>query len=432
MANAEHLKELRKGGNAWNQWRIDHRIEYPDLREADLRRVNLCNVDLSKADLTGANLVETNLTGANLSGSNLTEVNSVFANFTDSNLTRANFTRANLVGANLDRASLNGANLTRTNLTKVNLASARLADINWKDTIVVGTILGSSVQLPIELRNDLAARGAIDNHRDDRTIDWAPATSSGQITYPAPSTAPPPPSMAAPKNKNLLSGLVKSITNLMPSADSASNQRRLDKFDISILHPARLAKGFSASIAVTIYLPEVRAEVDLKIRQRQEQEKRKTLTERTYSSNLVSGKTVRVSLSSPALQFSEAVVKTLNLKLNEIAFTVIPAEGCAPGRQSALLSIKDANTKEEYVSTSFDVTVDDYAFDHISKPFLSFVSSASAGIGSVALFVLTYFQQIDTTLGVPAGTAAAAAAAFWGIRPRMLYNQNQATNQTRQ
>ena len=150
-----------------------------------------------------------------------------------------------------------------------------------------------------------------------------------------------------------------------------------------------------------------------------------------YSSNLVSGKTVRVSLSSPALQFSEAVVKTLNLKLNEIAFTVIPSEGCAPGKQAALLSIKDANTEEEYVSTSFNVTVDDYAFDHISKPFLAFVSSASAGIGSVTLFVLTYFQQIDTTLGVPAGTAAAAAAAFWGIRPRMLYNQNQATNQTR-
>ncbi len=146
---------------------------------------------------------------------------------------------------------------------------------------------------------------------------------------------------------------------------------------------------------------------------------------------MVSGKTVRVELYSSALIFSKAVVKTLDLKLNEIAFTVIPSENCTPGRQFALLSIEDANTEEEYVSISFDLIVDDYAFDHVSKPFLSFVSSASAGVGSIALFVLTYLQQIDTTLGVPAGTAAAAAAAFWGIRPKILYNQNQAINQRR-
>ena len=297
MANAEHLQELRKGGNAWNQWRTDHHIECPDLKEAvltrmDLRRMNLRDADLSNADLTGANLVEADLTGANLSSSNLNGVTSVFANFTDSNLTRANLvgaklvganlTRANKVGASLNGANLNGANLTRTNLTKVNLARVLSADdINWKDTIVIGTLLGRRQNLGhTELIVNLVERGAVYEGKDrilENMSDILQELQEISDMLPDPGQIL---TAAAAKDKTLFSGLFKNISKLLPSAVSASNKRHLDKFDISILHPARLAKGFSASIAVTIYLPEVRAEVDLKIRQRNELELRKELAER--------------------------------------------------------------------------------------------------------------------------------------------------------
>ena len=55
MANQEHLDILKRGTNAWNQWRQKYRNTRPDLRFADLQSINLDRVYLSFADIEGAN-----------------------------------------------------------------------------------------------------------------------------------------------------------------------------------------------------------------------------------------------------------------------------------------------------------------------------------------------------------------------------------------
>jgi len=54
MANEEHLKILKQGVKAWNEWREKNSLITPGLTGADLY----------KADLTGANLYKANLNGA--------------------------------------------------------------------------------------------------------------------------------------------------------------------------------------------------------------------------------------------------------------------------------------------------------------------------------------------------------------------------------
>ena len=41
MANKVHLRRLKQGVVAWNQWRIEHFKSMPDLSRADLRNADL-------------------------------------------------------------------------------------------------------------------------------------------------------------------------------------------------------------------------------------------------------------------------------------------------------------------------------------------------------------------------------------------------------
>ena len=60
MANDEHVALLKKGVDAWNEWRLREPLNIPDLS----------GTNLSGTNLTGANLTEANLSGANFSGTN--------------------------------------------------------------------------------------------------------------------------------------------------------------------------------------------------------------------------------------------------------------------------------------------------------------------------------------------------------------------------
>ena len=81
MANDEHVAMLRKGVDAWNEWRRQKRFSIrPDLAGADLDGVNLDvanlrGVNLSGTILAGADMRDTILAGANLDRANLFEAN---------------------------------------------------------------------------------------------------------------------------------------------------------------------------------------------------------------------------------------------------------------------------------------------------------------------------------------------------------------------
>src|SRR5258706_4812052 len=114
--NPEHLKILRQGVEAWNQWRTKNPEIEPYLRDAslhgaDLSRAYFTGADLSGADLSGADLVDADLSRADLGRTNLGGADFRGASLRSADLREANLRYANLGGADFRGASLRSADL---------------------------------------------------------------------------------------------------------------------------------------------------------------------------------------------------------------------------------------------------------------------------------------------------------------------------------
>jgi uncharacterized protein YjbI with pentapeptide repeats len=159
MANAQHAAILRRGVDAWDEWRRANRDEKPDLsgldlRGAELEGVDLGYVDLRRANLDGANmrravLVYTCARGASFRGTNLQD-----ACIVHSDLSRALLFDAVLEGANLGNTSMQGCNLQRAllvhtsmdacNLRKCDMQSAKLECAQLTNCRLAGAKLGGA------------------------------------------------------------------------------------------------------------------------------------------------------------------------------------------------------------------------------------------------------------------------------------------------
>jgi uncharacterized protein YjbI with pentapeptide repeats len=158
MANKEHLKILKQGADAWNDWRErepetqadlsgltlnnenlfkvnlkEVNLKWTDLSEASLYGENLCGADLTGANLSKSNLSEADLSRANLRKANLSEASLYAAHLVQANLIEANLTKSDLSWANLSESNFDKANLSLANLSKANLSKAELpwADFRW-------------------------------------------------------------------------------------------------------------------------------------------------------------------------------------------------------------------------------------------------------------------------------------------------------------
>jgi len=146
MANEEHLKILKQGVAAWNQWREKNPDIQPDLTkanlskanliEADLRRADLSEADLSEADLRGAKLIEADLSGANLTAAELTAAYLSGAYLIDADLRRANLITADLTAAQLTVAYLSDAYLGWADLSGAYLIGADLSGADFSEAMV--------------------------------------------------------------------------------------------------------------------------------------------------------------------------------------------------------------------------------------------------------------------------------------------------------
>jgi hypothetical protein len=146
MANEEHVKILKQGVAAWNQWRERNPDIQPDLTganlskanliEADLRRADLSEADLSAADLRRAYLIEADLSGANLTEAELTAAYLSGAYLTDADLRRANLITADLTAAQLTAAYLSDAYLGWADLSGAYLIGADLSGADLSEAIV--------------------------------------------------------------------------------------------------------------------------------------------------------------------------------------------------------------------------------------------------------------------------------------------------------
>jgi uncharacterized protein YjbI with pentapeptide repeats len=135
MANVEHLRILKTGVAAWNEWRKENPSVLPNLRGADLRGANLSganldDADLNRADLSISNLGDADLRHADLSGADLSGANLRVADLNRADLSIANLGDADLRGAELSVADLSSANLSGAKLDDADLSSANLSGAN--------------------------------------------------------------------------------------------------------------------------------------------------------------------------------------------------------------------------------------------------------------------------------------------------------------
>lgn len=146
MANKEHLEILKRGVEAWNQWRLENPGITPDLSEAFLARKVLLGADLRGANLRGADLGGTNLCRAVLHRTDLGSTN----------LGGVNLIGTSLAGANLNRARPTDADFTDssmgfTSLGAIDLGAARgLETVRHEGPSVIGidTIYLSKGKIP--------------------------------------------------------------------------------------------------------------------------------------------------------------------------------------------------------------------------------------------------------------------------------------------
>ena len=139
MANEDHLAILRKGVEAWNQWRLDDEMVQPDLSGANLDEVDFSGANLRDADLSGANVSWANLRGASLCKADLSGVDLRAADLREVNLREADLRWAKLSKADLSGADLRAADLLEADLNWANLNMADIAEAR-----ILGTIFGNT------------------------------------------------------------------------------------------------------------------------------------------------------------------------------------------------------------------------------------------------------------------------------------------------
>lgn len=154
MAGKEARDVIRKGADAWNQWRrrapevrpdlANINLAYANLAGADLSDTNLWEAVLKNAVLKGANLSGAELCFADLSGANLTGADLRGANLTEADLTGATLVRAKMVRANCWGAKMAGADLSRASLVEAELSDVVLRDARLLSANLNGTDLGNA------------------------------------------------------------------------------------------------------------------------------------------------------------------------------------------------------------------------------------------------------------------------------------------------
>ena len=187
MADKEHLKILRQGISAWNEWRR----ESPEVRP-DLSRVDFSNADLTDTNFTAANLNESYLNGALLSGSSLCAAalcgasffgaNLQYANLSNANLSRVNLKGASLVSTDFNRAlvanaDFEGAALASTKFIDVDLSQANNLDTCWHmdSSFVDHLTIMKSRNVPLSFWRGCGL--------PDQLVDYMPSLASDAFQY---------------------------------------------------------------------------------------------------------------------------------------------------------------------------------------------------------------------------------------------------------
>jgi hypothetical protein len=133
------------------------------------------------------------------------------------------------------------------------------------------------------------------------------------------------------------------------------------------------------------------------------------------------GTQIRIELSSTVMEFSGSVRKVIAPDGCDTTFHGMPKPFVLPGQHAAVLSISDEHGDQELLSIPFMVTIADYAFDHISRPFAGRVIVGVVGAVSVCLLTLALITRTAQALDAASGSAGLAFSAFIFTRVNNLY-----------
>ena len=200
-------------------------------------------------------------------------------------------------------------------------------------------------------------------------------------------------------------------------------QKRERRYGVSIAYPKVLSKRYAAHFVVHLYIPEMRHRV-LKRLADEFTEREEVVEHLQDEVDIGIGKRVQLTLYSPVIAFSEPVIKKVERAIVGVHFIAKPKDNCYPGIHEVRFSISDPEEGGlEYYSATFEVKVVDFAFDHISRPFLSNMLSFVTATASLLMFGLTLFGRIDNAFGLAAGTTAGVVASGVYLRLVSLYHR---------
>jgi hypothetical protein len=128
MPNNNHLAALLGGVKFWNEWRQNNPEVLPDLRFAEIPRMDLNGANLRRVNLNGSNLNGVSLIGADLTQASLCGVNLVDANFSKAYLNRTNFSNSNLSNITCTSTAFSGTNLHRAILDNADFSDAYMTE----------------------------------------------------------------------------------------------------------------------------------------------------------------------------------------------------------------------------------------------------------------------------------------------------------------
>ena len=135
MANPGHLKILRKGVDAWNEWREKNSEIIPDLSRADLSYLQFCGGNLIEANLKKATLYYANLRNVNLDDACLNGAGLLGANFTSAYLARTDLRNVWMDSTVFSETQLSGANFEGARIEYVVFSYVDLSQVKGLDTI---------------------------------------------------------------------------------------------------------------------------------------------------------------------------------------------------------------------------------------------------------------------------------------------------------
>lgn len=165
------IKELKKGAEAWNNWRKSRAIGDLNLDGVELNGVDLDGIDLSKVsirnaiikncsfkyadfisanlegaclqnnDFSNAKLIAAKLSDCDLSGSNLYNANMLTASTRNAKLENIDFRGHDISGLILKNISLAGSNLQGQQLARIDLSNSNLEEVNFQGADLSFTIM---------------------------------------------------------------------------------------------------------------------------------------------------------------------------------------------------------------------------------------------------------------------------------------------------